>query len=230
MTGRTALVVANRTDADAGYVGDRLAQHGYVLRTVLRDGAGVPSSIDAAEHPDLVVLLGSEWSVHAPVDSDSLDAECALVRSAHTSQVPVIGLCYGAQVVAHALGGRVTAATSPEIGLVEVDTSDPALVSTGPWTAFHVDVLEPPPDATVVARNGCGVQAFVVGGALGVQFHPEVRPGVLDDWSGRFPDLLLDAGLQRDELRRQAEDGADESRAAAYALVDAFLSRMVPAG
>ena len=91
----------------------------------------------------------------------------------------------------------MTPARQPEIGFVEVDTSDPVLVPAGPWTAFHVDVLEPPADATVVARNECGVQAFVLPGALGVQFHPEVRPDVLDDWSRRFPDLVLDAGLQR---------------------------------
>ena len=64
----------------------------------------MPSTIAAAEHPDLVVLLGSEWSVHAPVDPAALDAECELVRSARAAQVPVLGLCYGAQVLAHASG------------------------------------------------------------------------------------------------------------------------------
>jgi GMP synthase-like glutamine amidotransferase len=229
MSDRTALVVASAIDADAGFVGDRLQQRGYLLRTVIRDGGGVPTTIAAAGHPDLVVLLGSEWSVHAPVERDSLEAECALVRSARAAQTPVLGLCYGAQVLAQAFGGRVTPARQPEIGFVEVDTSDPLLVPAGPWTAFHVDVLEPPADATVVARNECGVQAFVLPGALGVQFHPEVRPDVLDDWSRRFPDLMLDAGLQRAEVVAQARDREDASRNAAYALVDAFLSRMAPA-
>jgi hypothetical protein len=62
-----------------------------------------------------------------------------------------------------------------------------------------------------------------------VQFHPEVRPDVLDDWSRRFPDLVLDAGLQRAEVVAQAREREDDSRTAAYALVDAFLSRMAPA-
>jgi GMP synthase-like glutamine amidotransferase len=229
MSDRTALVVASAIDADAGFVGDRLQQRGYVLRTVIRDGGGVPTTIAAAGHPDLVVLLGSEWSVHAPVERDSLEAECALVRSAREAGTPVLGLCYGAQVLAQAFGGSVSLAPEPEIGFVDVETSDPALVPSGPWTAFHVDVLEPPADATVVARNGCGVQAFVLPGALGVQFHPEVRPEVLDDWSRRFPDLMLDAGLQRAEVVAKARDREDDSRIAAYALVDAFLSRMASA-
>lgn len=229
MSGRTALVVANVIDADPGFVGDRLEQRGYLLRTVFREGGGVPRTIEAAGEPDLVVLLGSEWSVHAPVDRDSLEAECDLVRSARTADVPVLGLCYGAQVLAQAFGGTVTAARQPEIGLVEVRSNDPDLVPAGPWTAFHVDALEPPADATVVARNECGVQAFVLRGALGVQFHPEVRPQVLDDWSRRFPELVVDAGLERGELVQQARDSEEGSRDAAYALVDAFLARLVPA-
>jgi GMP synthase-like glutamine amidotransferase len=226
MSDRTALVVASAADADAGFVGDRLQQRGYLLRTVIRDGGGVPTTVAAAGHPDLVVLLGSEWSVHAPVERDSLAAECALVRSARAAQTPVLGLCYGAQVLAQAFGGSVSPAGQPEIGFVDVDTADPVLVPAGPWVAFHVDVLEPPVDATVVARNECGVQAFVLPGALGVQFHPEVRPDVLDDWSARFPDLVLEAGLQQAVLLAQARDREDDSRAAAYALVDAFLTRM----
>jgi GMP synthase-like glutamine amidotransferase len=226
MSDRTALVVASAIDADAGFVGDRLQQRGYLLRSVFRDGGGVPTTIEAAGHPDLVVLLGSEWSVHTPAERGSLEAECALVRSARATQTPVLGLCYGAQVLAQAFGGSVTPAREPEIGFVEVETSDPALVPSGPWTAFHVDVLEPPADATVVARNECGVQAFVLPGALGVQFHPEVRPDVLADWSRRFPDLVHDAGLQQAEMVARARDREDDSRTAAYALVDAFLSRM----
>ena len=119
----------------------------------------------------------------------------------------------------------MTAAPQPEIGLVEVESSDPALVPAGPWMAFHVDMLEPPPDATVIARNECGVQAFVLPGALGVQFHPEVRPEVLDDWSRRFPELVVDAGLDRADMVRRARDREGDSRQAAYALVDAFLGR-----
>jgi hypothetical protein len=61
-----------------------------------------------------------------------------------------------------------------------------------------------------------------------VQFHPEVRPGVLDGWSRRFPDLVLDAGLQPAVLVAQASDREEDSRRAAYTLVDAFLSRHAP--
>jgi GMP synthase-like glutamine amidotransferase len=173
-----------------------------------------------------VLLLGSEWSVAAPVDPEALRAECALVRAAGDAGVPVLGLCYGAQVLAHAYGGRVGVAPVPEVGLVHVETTDERLVPPGPWSAFHVDVLEPPPGADVVARNGCGVQAFRMTGALGVQFHPEVLPETLDDWAGRFPDLVSRLGLRPDELGEQARRREGEARRNAHALVDAFLDRV----
>lgn len=224
MTGRSVLLVANATDTESGYVGERFRQHGYVLRTVLRDRGGTPSAVPV--DVDAVLLLGSEWSVHSPVDGPALDAECALVRSAQSAGVPVLGLCYGAQVVAAAFGGRVWRASQPEIGLVSVHTDDEELVPTGPWSAFHVDVVEAPAGADVVARNGCGIQAFVLPGVLAVQFHPEVLPHTLDDWSRRFPDLVAGAGLSRNELVAQARAREPQARSAAHALVDAFLDRV----
>ena len=221
-----ALVVANASDADAGFVGERLEERGYVLRTVLRED-GPPRLADAGP-VDLLLLLGSEWSVHAPVDPPALAAEVALVRDAVEARLPVLAICYGAQVVSAALGGAVAPAPVPEIGAVHVRSEDPALVPAGPWTSFHVDGLVPPPDAAVVARNDCGVQAFVLPGLLGVQFHPEVRPEVLDDWGLRFPDLVRDSGQEHAAMVAAATEREAGSRAAAAALVDAFLDRVAP--
>jgi GMP synthase-like glutamine amidotransferase len=223
MTGR-ALVVANASDADAGFVGERLEQRGFSLRTVLREG-GLPRLADAGP-VDLLLLLGSEWSVHAPVDPAALDAEVALVRDAVQSRLPVLAICYGAQVVSAALGGSVAPAPVPEIGVVQVRSDDPSLVPEGPWTSFHVDGLTPPPDAEVVAHNDCGVQAFVLPGLLGVQFHPEVRPEVLEDWAARFPDLVRDSGQEHVAMIQAAAEREAGSRASAHDLVDAFLDRV----
>jgi GMP synthase-like glutamine amidotransferase len=227
MTRRTALVVANAADADPGFVGERLVERGFSLRVVLRDAAEVPTTVPA--DVDMVLLLGSEWSVHAPVDPVALGAETALVLDAVAARVPVLAICYGAQVVSAALGGAVAPAPLPEVGVVHIRSDDPALVPDGPWTSFHVDGLTPPPDAEVIARNDCGVQAFVLPGLLGVQFHPEVRPEVLDDWAARFPDLVRDSGQEHAAMVRAAAEREAQSRAAAHALVDAFLERVAAA-
>lgn len=218
-----ALVVASAGDEHAGYVGERLEHRGLVLDRVLRDSGSIPR-VAPADVP-LVVLLGSAWSVVTPADHATLESECALVRSAVDAGTPVLAICYGAQVVAHALGGRVERASVPEIGLTEVESHDPSLVSRGPWWAFHTDVMTAPPAASVVARNACGVQAFTLPGVLGVQFHPEVVPAKLAEWLRRFPELVSAAGVAAEDLVRQAHDRERSSRAAAYALVDAFLAR-----
>lgn len=221
-----ALVVANAGDADTGHVGQRLRERGWELRTVLREGPGVPAEVPA--DVDLVLLLGSEWSVATPAEPAALATECRLVRSAGEGGVPVLGLCYGAQVVAAAYGGRVTVAPHPEVGLVPVETVAPEVVPEGPWWAFHLDVIDPPPGAAVVARNACGVQAFTLPGVLGVQFHPEVLPATLEDWAGRFPDVLQQVGVAPEALVQQARDTEPLARATATALVDAFLTRVAP--
>jgi len=220
---RTVLVLANSTDNDPGYVGERLEQRGYTLRTALRDKGEIPVDLAGV---DLVLLLGSDWSVHSPVDPVALEAECELVRTARAAGVPVLGLCYGAQLVAHAMGGRVWLADVPEVGFVEVASDDEELVATGTWPQFHLDVFDVPPDARVVARNSCGTQAFVLPGILAVQFHPELLPDTLDDWSRRFPELLDEVGLDRETLVAQSREREPDARAAAHALVDAFLDRV----
>ena len=81
-------------------------------------------------------------------------------------------------------------AERPEVGLVTVHSVDELLVPTGPWWAFHSDVIQAPPAAEPLAHNGCELQAFRLPGVLGVQFHPEVLPETLEDWLTRFPDML----------------------------------------
>lgn len=223
MNGRhSVLVVANASDPDAGYVGERLVERGLALSHAWRE-AGLPSALPAGT--SVVLLLGSEWSVAHPVAPDVLAAECALVRSARELEVPVLGLCYGAQVLAHTYGGHVSVAADPEVGLVDIETADEELVPPGPWWAFHSDVIDPPPHARLLARNRCGVQAFEVPGALGVQFHPEVRPAVLEEWLHRLPTMAATAEASSADLVGMAVCREADARAAAHGLVDAFLAR-----
>ena len=85
-------------------------------------------------------------------------------------------------------------------------------------------MVTPPPDARVVARNACGVQAFVLPGIVSVQFHPEVQPATLDDCLARFPELAGGARVDVTALVEEARSRENDARRTAYALVDAFLA------
>jgi GMP synthase (glutamine-hydrolysing) len=79
--------------------------------------------------------------------------ERAFLRAAIDAEVPVFGICFGSQILAHVLGGHVRPGARPEIGWMEVDTAAPELVAPGPWLVWHFDALVPPPGAREIART-----------------------------------------------------------------------------
>lgn len=218
---RRALAIAHHHDYDPGVVGERLEHHGFVLQLAAREDADpYPPPADV----DIVVALGSAWMVGDERTRREVMAEQAFLRAAVAEGVPVLGICFGAQQLAAALGGTVQRSPAPEIGWVVVDTDDAGAVPPGPWMQFHDDAVSPPPGAEVVARNDVCVQAFRLPGVLAVQFHPEVTPATVDQW-------LVDGGAAR-----AAEEGIDvaglrsrtaaltpAARASAHQLVDTFL-------
>ncbi|MFY8212699.1 MAG: hypothetical protein ACOVLB_08550, partial [Candidatus Nanopelagicus sp.] len=61
---------------------------------------------------------------------------------------------------------------------------DKTLIPTGPWFEYHWDRWSVPKGGTEIARTQIASQAFVMGRTLGVQFHPEIDPDVLEEWLG----------------------------------------------
>jgi hypothetical protein len=89
---------------------------------------------------------------------------------------------------------------------------------------YHYDACQLPAGATELARNDHSLQAYRLGSALAVQFHPEVDRPVLERWTGESADELEAMGLPRTLLVDEAGHHADASRDAALALFDWFWS------
>jgi GMP synthase-like glutamine amidotransferase len=155
--------------------------------------------------------------VHASSDP-WIAAELRFLRAAHDAGVPVLGICFGGQALAAALGGTVGAAPAVEIGWIEVEGGDGY---GGRWFTWHEDVFTLPPGAQELARAASGPQAFAVGPSVGLQFHPEVTPAIVDDWLDGDGAAVPEPEALRGETARCAAD----ARARAFALFDRISNR-----
>jgi len=199
------VVIRHHEEDSAGFIADAFSRRGAEISSHLFPQDGPLPDLAGLAH---IIVLGSTSSVYADgPERDWIDADLAWLRRADAAGVPVLGICFGAQLLSAEFGGTVERA-GWEIGWTMIDSVDPGRIPPGPWLEFHHDRSLPPPQATVLARNAVGVQAFRVGRHLAVQFHPEVDGDQFRLW--------LDAG-GRNEI---AEAGHDPDRILAQTIAE----------
>jgi GMP synthase-like glutamine amidotransferase len=224
---RTALI-ANSNEADPGFVGRSLRRRGYALTDFLREQHSEWPSLDGF---DLVVAMGSGWSTYWDHVAEPVLAEQALMGEAMSRGIPILGICFGGQQLANALGGTVTKAQSTEIGWFSVEklseTADlaPESLFQGPWMQWHYDSFTVPSGATPLAQSPAGPQAIVCGRALGLQFHPEATETIVKMWSSDDGvEELVSQGIDAEDLLSMTRLQVADSEDRCEALVDWFLS------
>jgi GMP synthase-like glutamine amidotransferase len=206
------LVIRHHDIDSAGFIADAFEARGARSAVHLFPDDGPLPALDGVDH---VVVLGAVSSVNDP--DPWITAELAWLRAADQAGVPVLGICFGAQALCAALGGRVEAMGRREIGWTRVDSPDHGVIPAGPWLEFHNDRCLLPPAATVLARNDVAVQAFGIGRHLAVQFHPEVDGPQLKRWLdahtdsdaatlGIDPDQFLADTIREEPAARERAD------------------------
>jgi GMP synthase-like glutamine amidotransferase len=215
-------IVEQNWDAPAGLLGDWAHARGHRVVTLRAVEIGAGPWPDPARF-GAIAPLGAEQSVHASPDP-WIAPQIAWLREAHDRGVPVLGVCWGGQALAAALGGEVRTADVPEIGWLELEPLDGATVAPGPWFAWHNDTFTPPPGATLLARSDRFPHAFRVGRSVGLQFHPEVTPAIVDGWvrGGRDQIAAHRIDAEAMQARTLAEEDADRRRS--FALFDAIAA------
>jgi GMP synthase (glutamine-hydrolysing) len=160
--GQYSQLIARRV-RDCGVFSELLPHHVPLEEIVLRKPRGI-------------ILSGGPASVYA-------DGAPPLDRGLLELGVPVMGICYGMQLLVHALGGRVEQAEVGEFGRSELQVCAPGVLLRGMpreqtcWMSHRDTVFEPPPGFTALASSSGSPVAAVEDperGIYGIQFHPEV--------------------------------------------------------
>lgn len=211
MTSSSPVVLAIQNDPTdpPALTGEWLEELGIRVDIVRADlGEIVPSRVPEGVHGLLSLggSMGANDDEHAPW----LVAERELLADAVATGVPVLGLCLGGQLLAAAMGGRVTLGPTTEVGVVNVRRTldglrDPVISqvvpSAGsdiPAAQWHQDNIVQLPDEAVLllTNDACPVQGFRVGdAAYGLQMHPEVDGPTYASW-----------GVYLDEAGQRAND------------------------
>jgi GMP synthase (glutamine-hydrolysing) len=216
----------------SGVLGERARAAGVEL-VEWRPGAGEPLPGPLTAY-DAVAVFGGGMNVHEVDRLPWLAGEIELLREALERGMPVLGVCLGSQLLAHAAGAAVRRAREPEIGWLEVERTaasagDPllgALPERFEAYQWHSYAFHLPAGAVELARSPVCPQAFRLGAAWGVQFHPEVTAAIVDEWSDDYesdPDAVA-AGFDPVAARAEARIRLPRWNAIGATLFDGFLA------
>ncbi|GAB2467752.1 type 1 glutamine amidotransferase [Xylanimonas ulmi] len=231
-------VLQHSADVPLGLLGSVLGDGVRVVRLDRGEPVPAPDAVGSG-----LVVLGGQMSAYDDAAAPWLPATRALIADAVRADVPILGICLGAQLLAVACGGAVVVGAPPgrEAGVIEVRwrdaaATDPvlgAVVATAAdgvtrAVSMHADaVSDLPAGATWLGwSHQYPYQAFRVGSALGVQFHPEAGKSIALGWARAHDDV--DAAQVDAQLNASAAElaGLVITLGRAFAAqVDAHASR-----
>jgi GMP synthase-like glutamine amidotransferase len=214
-----ALILQHEEPTPPGFLGewlDRQNAEVNVFRIDLDDNLPDPRDYD------MLASLGSEFAAFDDT-KPFIRREATLLKEAVDHDVPVLGLCFGGQLLARAMGGESFRSNRAEIGWLPIETNDAELVPAGPWFNWHFDTFTLPPGAKLIARSDAGPQAYVLGRSLGLQFHPEVTTEIMEDWVQAYRHELDGDGVDPDALLDETYRLAPAVRQRSERLFDRFL-------
>jgi GMP synthase (glutamine-hydrolysing) len=194
------------------------------------------SGLDLTE-PDLVIMMGGPMAVYEADEHPWISCQLARLRLRLERDLPTLGVCFGAQMIAAALGGHVHPGPVPEVGFDCIDVHAPAdagplrhLVGV-PVLHWHGDTFTLPPDTELLASSArYAHQAFRRGSnVLALQFHAEMGLDPrFDTWLECWPDAVIAAGGNCAELRDAYRELGPATVSAGQAMIAEWLTGLQP--
>jgi GMP synthase-like glutamine amidotransferase len=227
---KPVVVLCHSPHCPLGSVAAFLAEAGLAYRQIDLF-AEVPRQLSLQDRSGLIVL-GGAMGVNETDRYPFLAPELDWIREAVDRQVPTLGICLGAQLLAKALGEQVYPNPIKEIGWYQVEilpaaAGDRLFGGCRPVeTVFqwHADTFHLPAGAVPLARSElCANQAFRYGGrAYGIQFHVEMTPEIMAEW---FVEPELSSGI--DELGYVDSQAIRAAAPTCFSTMNALSARLL---
>ena len=221
--GRSILVMQYSPIAPVGELGDWCKINGFEIIENTSDRLG--DALDRGDY-DVVILLGSGESV----TNNTLEwiaADLVALKNCIENRMPVFGICFGAQIIATALGGVVRTLNESELGWFKLPNGIDLISREGPWFQWHHDWISLPDESWILAGGKDRTQAFKKDNAIGLQFHPEVTEEIVNTWL----DLNYDNEPKLPGLNEEVANGnkqyMDTNRKRSFQLYDYLFSLFV---
>lgn len=225
---KSTLILRHLAFEDLGSFGPVLEKEGYQL---VHAEAGI-DALPAPLSPDLVVVLGGPIGVNDTHAHPCMQAERDWLTLRLAARRPTLGICLGAQLMAAALGARVSPMPHKEIGfstltLTETGGRSPLSHLKGvPVLHWHGEAFDIPDEADNLAGTAaCNTQAFAMGSTiLGLQFHPEAGElPAFERWLIGHSVELACAEIAATDLRHHAETHGSTLRRAGQLMLRTWL-------
>jgi GMP synthase (glutamine-hydrolysing) len=199
MSLKPVLIVLHQENSTAGRIGHALARCGYAL-DIRKPRYGDPLPQTMAEHAGAVIFGGP---MSANGTEDFVRREIDWLAVPLKEKAPFLGICLGAQMLAQHTGTRIYthADGQVECGYYPVRPTDVGRAVCEPWPEqvyqWHREGFDLPGGAELLAEGDTfPVQAFRIGAAYGLQFHPDVTHAVMCRWTTRGHDRTLMPGAK----------------------------------